>query len=138
MLLPGWTALLSAIFLAMGLLVLHLNWVIAAVLAVLYGFSFFVGIPALSAVSQEVIPPAHKGLSWGMTIFCMYMFGGAWAPWAVGGISDALGGGAGGLTLALGISCIGGLAAAFCFFRGSKSYPSDVDKVKDAVLVADK
>jgi len=138
LLLPGWTALLSAIFLAMGLLVLHLNWVIAAVLAVLYGFSFFVGIPALSAVSQEVIPPAHKGLSWGMTIFCMYMFGGAWAPWAVGGISDALGGGAGGLTLALGISCIGGLAAAFCFFRGSKSYPSDVDKVKDAVLVADK
>ena len=95
-------------------------------------------MPALGAVSQEVIPPAHKGLSWGMTIFCMYMFGGAWSPWAVGGISDALGGGAGGLTCALFVSCIGGIGAAFCFFMGSRTYVADADRVKDTALIAEK
>ena len=138
MLLPGWTALLSAIFLAIAILVLRLNWVVAGVLATAYGFIYYVGAPALGAVSQEVIPPAHKGLSWGMTIFCMYMLGGAWSPWAVGGISDALGGGADGLTWALFVTCIGGLAAAFCFFMGSRTYVIDADKVKDQVLLAEK
>lgn len=138
MLLPGWTALLSAVFLAVAILVLNLNWQVAAVLATAYGFIYYVGMPALGAVSQEVIPPAHKGLSWGMTIFCMYMLGGAWSPWAVGGISDALGGGAGGLSWALAVSCIGGIAAACCFFMGSRTYVADADKVKDATLVAEK
>jgi len=138
MLLPGWTALLSAVFLAVAILVLNLNWQVAAVLATAYGFIYYVGMPALGAVSQEVIPPAHKGLSWGMTIFSMYMFGGAWSPWAVGGISDALGGGAGGLTWALFVSCVGGIAAAFCFFMGSRTYVADADRVKDTTLVAEK
>jgi uncharacterized membrane protein YdjX (TVP38/TMEM64 family) len=56
----------------------------------------------------------------------------------VGGISDALGGGAGGLTWALFVSCIGGIAAAFCFFMGSRTYVADADRVKDTTLVAEK
>jgi MFS family permease len=95
-------------------------------------------MPALGAVTQEVVPPAHKGLSWGVTIFSMYMFGGAWAPWAAGAISDSLGGGVNGLTWALFLSCAGGLAAAVCFFKASRSYATDVNKVRDAVLEADK
>ncbi|MGD0855654.1 MAG: MFS transporter [Dehalococcoidia bacterium] len=138
MLLPAWTALLSAVFLAIAFIVFHLNWQVAGAFATAYGFIYYVGMPALGAVSQEVIPPAHKGLSWGMTIFCMYMFGGAWSPWAVGGISDALGGGAGGLTWALLFSCIGGIGAALCFFMGSRTYVADADKVKNAVLLAEK
>jgi len=133
-LLPALTALISAIFLATAVFVLKLNWVAAAVLAGFYGFVYFIGVPALSAISQEVIPPANKGLSWGMTVFFMYMLGGAWAPWAVGGISDILGGGAGGLSTAFIISCIGGIAAGLCFFMGSRTFVSDADKVKDAKL----
>jgi MFS transporter, Spinster family, sphingosine-1-phosphate transporter len=138
MLLPAWTALLSAVFLAIAILVFHLNWQVAGAFATAYGFIYYVGMPALGAVSQEVIPPAHKGLSWGMTIFCMYFLGGAWSPWAVGGISDALGGGAGGLAWALLFSCIGGIGAAICFFMGSRTYVADADRVKNAVLLADK
>lgn len=138
MLLPAWTALVSTIFLAGAFPLLHSSWMIAGALATVYGFVYYVGMPALGAVSQEVVPPAHKGLSWGMTIFCMYFLGGAWSPWAVGGISDAIGGGAPGLTVALLISCTGGLASAFCFFMGSRTYIADADEVKDAVLVADK
>jgi MFS family permease len=138
LLLPGWTALVSTIFLAAAYPLLQFNWIIAGTLATVYGFVYYVGMPALGAVSQEVIPPAHKGLSWGMTIFCMYMFGGAWSPWAVGGISDALGGGATGLTWALLFTCIGGIASAFCFFMGSRTYIADADRVKDSILVADK
>jgi MFS family permease len=138
MLLPAWTALISAVFLAAAFPILSLNWQVAGALATVYGFVYYIGMPALGAVSQEVIPPAHKGLSWGMTIFCMYMLGGAWSPWAVGGISDILGGGASGLTWALLFSCIGGLGAAICFFMGSKTYVADADKVKDAVLETEK
>jgi MFS family permease len=138
LLLPAWGSLISALFLAAAFPFLHTNWMLAGALATVYGFVYYLGMPALGAVSQEVIPPAHKGLSWGMTIFCMYMFGGAWSPWAVGGISDALGGGAAGLTWALMASCIGGLGAAFCFFMGSRTYIADADKVKNAVLESEK
>lgn len=138
MLLPGWTALISAVFLAGAIPLLHINWMVAGALATVYGFVYYVGMPALGAVSQEVIPPAHKGLSWGMTIFCMYMLGGAWSPWAVGVISDALGGGASGLATAMLVSCAGGVAAAFCFFMGSKTCVADADKVKGIVLEAEK
>ena len=134
LLLPGWTALFATICLTAAYPLLHGNWQLAGAFATVYGFVYYIGMPALGAVSQEVIPPAHKGLSWGMTIFCMYMLGGAWSPWAVGGLSDALGGGAAGLTWALTASCIGGLLAAFCFFMGARTYITDADRVKDAVL----
>ena len=136
MLLPGWTALLSAVFLAVAILVLHLNWQIAGALATAYGFIYYVGMPALGAVSQEVIPPAHKGLSWGMTIFCMYMFGGAWSPWAVGGISDALGGGSDGLLTAFLFTTIAGFIAALLLWMAARTYPADMAKVQQETLIA--
>ena len=138
MLLPAITALISAFLLAISALLLSVNWVIAAIIASFYGLIYFVGAPALSVVSQEVIHPSHKGLSWGLTVFCMYFLGGAWSPWATGSISDALGGGARGLQMAIAISCIGGLAAAFCFLMGSRSFISDADKVKGTVIESEK
>ncbi|MCX6007010.1 MAG: hypothetical protein NTZ34_07085 [Chloroflexi bacterium] len=73
-----------------------------------------------------------------MAVFSMYVLGGAWSPWLAGPISDALGGGADGLKGALLIICIGGVLAFFCFLRGSRSYPSDLDKVKDTILESEK
>ena len=138
MLLPAITALISAVLLAAAALILGINWVAAAIIASFFGLIYFVGMPALGAVSQEVVHPSHKGLSWGLTVFCMYFLGGAWSPWVTGSISDALGGGARGLQIAIAISCIGGLAAAFCFLMGSRSFISDADKVKDAVIESEK
>ncbi len=107
-------------------------------LAVLWGMMVMIGTPALNAVSQDVVKPALKGTSWGMAVFCMYVFGGGWAPIVVGAISDSLGGGAEGLKQALIIVAFSGFVAAFLLWLGSRHYPDDMDRVKNAVLEAEK
>jgi len=92
------------------------------------------GMPALSAVTQDVADPALKALSYGVGIFLSYVLGGAWGPVAVGAISDTLGGGAEGLRTALIIVCLAGFAAAFVNWLGSRSYPADMEKVAGAPL----
>lgn len=107
-------------------------------IGLLWGALVMLGTPALNAVSQDVVVPAVKGMSYGMTVFCMYVFGGGWAPIIVGKISDALGGGAPGLKSALIIVAFSGFVAAFIEWLGSRTYPADMDKVKNAVLEAEK
>jgi hypothetical protein len=59
---------------------------------------------------------------------------GAWAPLAIGALSDLLGGGAPGLKIALFINCGIGIIPLIPFLLASKHYAADVDKVKDIVL----
>ncbi len=63
---------------------------------------------------------------------------GGWGPIMVGGISDALGGGAEGLKSAFKFIALAGFVAAFLLWLGSRHYPGDMDKVKGAVLQAEK
>ena len=92
------------------------------------------GIPALSAVTQDVVDPAFKGMSYGAGVFFSYVLGGAWGPVAVGAMSDALGGGAEGLKYAMLIASLGGFAAAFANWLGSRTYPADMAKVAGSSL----
>lgn len=66
------------------------------IVVLLWGAMVMIGTPPLTAVTQDVVTPAVKGLSYGMSVFSIYISGGGWGPIVVGGISDALGGGAGG------------------------------------------
>jgi len=91
------------------------------------------GIPALSAVTQDVVNPAFKGISYGAGVFFSYVLGGAWGPVAVGAMSDALGGGAEGLKYAMLIFSLAGFAAAFANWLGSRTYPADMEKVAGAL-----
>ena len=136
--LPALTTLVSALALAAAFLSLQVSFAIGLSFGILYGIINVLGLPALGIVSQNVIPPAHKGLSWGLTVFSMYFLGGAWSPWLTGAISDALGGGADGLKWAIIICSVGGVLAFLCFLAGSRSYPSDVDRVKGSVLQSEK
>jgi len=97
-----------------------------------------VGMPALSAVTQDVAEPAVKTLSFGLAVFCSYLLGGAWGPVVVGAISDGLGGGAEGLKNALIIVCFAGFVAAYLEWRGSRTYPADMDKVKGVALQSER
>ncbi|PKN28894.1 MAG: hypothetical protein CVU64_11000 [Deltaproteobacteria bacterium HGW-Deltaproteobacteria-21] len=106
-------------------------------LVVLFGAVAVMGIPAVNSISQDVVSPGLKGVSWGMCGFVMMVCGGAWSPSATGAISDALGGGAWGLKAAMMILCLLGLVACFCFWRGSKHYPSDMEKVEGFKLEAE-
>jgi MFS family permease len=123
-------------------------------LALVWGVVFMMGLPALSAVTQDVVPPGLKGMAWGMTVLTMYIFGGGWAPYAVGAVSDGLfaflGGTAEGITeaeaivfkaeglrYALMIAATSGIIGSIFFFLGAKRYPEDMEKVKDITLEAE-
>ena len=106
-------------------------------LAALYGIAASMAVPAFATVSQEIVPVAHRGLSMGLVVFAQYLFGGAWGPFLIGWISDLLGGGADGLSIAIMISAVGGLLGFTCFMIASRSYQADAEKVKQETLLAE-
>jgi len=134
--LPAIAALLTSLCLAASFFAFSYSFALGLAISLLFGIVNMIAIPSLSAVSQDVVPPAQKGLSYGLTTFCMYLFGGAWSPLAVGVISDSLGGGAEGLMRAVVLASVGGLLACLCFIMGARQYIQDEDKVRGAVIEA--
>lgn len=106
-------------------------------LAVIYGIATAMAMPAIAAISQDVVPVAHKGLSMGLAVFAQYMLGGAWGPYIVGAVSDALGGGAEGLARSIMMCGIFGILAGFLFLMASRTYPRDLKRVKDEAVLAE-
>lgn len=106
-------------------------------LAVFYGIAASAAMPAIAAISQDVVPVAHKGLSMGLAIFAQYMLGGAWGPYVVGAVSDALGGGAEGLSMGIMMCGLFGIAAGILFLIASRTYPEDLRRVKDEAILAE-
>ncbi len=108
------------------------------VFGLLWGILAVAGTPAVNSISQDVVTPGIKGLSWGMAGFIAMLGGAAWAPSVVGAVSDSLGGGAYGLKAALtGITACG-IVAGLMFLLASKHYPRDLEKVKGLQLEAEK
>ena len=132
--LPALASLLAAIVLI--IMVILKFGPIGIVLGFIYGILSVIGSPALNAVSQDVVPAAHKGLSMGMAVFAAYMFGGAWGPSVVGAISDALGGGSDGLLTAFLFTTIAGFIAALLLWLAARTYPADMAKVQQETLIA--
>ncbi len=132
--LPAVSSAVSALVMAASFLIFSFNFTLGLVLIFIFGIINMIAIPALSVISQDVVPVSYKGLSYGVASLCMYALGGAWAPVLVGSISDALGGGAAGLMWAVVIACSGGLLAAICFVMGARYYIADEDRVKDSLL----
>jgi MFS family permease len=110
---------------------------IGIAIAVLYGIAVSMAVPGFAIVSQDIVPVAHKGLSMGLVVFAQYLLGGAWGPGVIGAVSDALGGGADGLGMAVMLSAIVGFAGGLCFIMASRTYPADADKVKHDVIMAE-
>ncbi len=137
MILPAISEIICALTAVIAIMLIDISFTSSVVLSIVYGIASVAGQPALGAVTQDVVHPRLKGMSWGMTVFSMYFFGGAWAPGATGLISDLLGGGGSGLASALILASAGGLLAAVCFFLGSRQYPEDVKKVDGFVLVSE-
>ena len=106
-------------------------------LAVLYGIAASMAVPAFATVSQDVVPVAHKGLSMGLAVFAQYVFGGAWGPWLIGWVSDLLGGGAQGLSMAVMLSAIGGIIGGILFLIAARTYPADAEKVRQETILAE-
>ena len=125
----GGTMLILAVF-------THFSY-LGIAFAALFGIASAMAMPAIAAISQDVVPVAHKGLSMGLAIFAQYMLGGAWGPYIVGFVSDRLGGGAEGLGMAIMFCGLFGIAAGILFFVASRTYPEDLQKVKDEAILAE-
>ncbi len=99
-----------------------------------FGIFLMLGLPSIHTITQDVVTPGMKGISWGMIILVIYLLGGGWAPWIIGLISDALGGGAYGVKMALFIAPAAGICAGLLFLVGSRHYAADVEKVKHEII----
>ncbi len=140
LLLPMIAEFIAAVSLVAIIILLMLGASITVFIAVaaIYGIAVVLGLPAIGAVTQDVVHPRLKGMSWGLAMFCMYALGGGWGPLLVGWLSDSFGGGASGLQWAVMLTAIGGFLGALFFWISSRYYPADVDKVKHMVLQAEK
>jgi len=85
-----------------------------------------------------VVPVAQKGLVWGVTMFCVNIFGGGWSPYLVGAVSDSLGQGAQALGTALMIASAGGILGGLCYLIAARPYPSDMERVRGEKLLAER
>ena len=104
-------------------------------IALISGVFLVVCTPAAASVSQDVVMPANKAVAWAMAGFFGILIGASWTPSAVGAISDAAGGGAYGLKLAMmSVLTPMGIIGAICFKMCGKYYPDDMDKVKGYTL----
>jgi MFS family permease len=135
--LPALSSAVSALIMAASFLSFSFSFTLGLILIFIFGIINMIAVPALSVISQDVVPVAYKGLSYGVASLCMYALGGAWAPMLVGSISDTLGGGATGLMWAIVIACSGGLLAAICFVMGARHYIADEDNVRGSLLKPD-
>lgn len=102
----------------------------------LYAIGAIAGQPAVGAVTQDVVPAELKGLSYGMSMFFMYLLGGGWSPYLTGYLSDRFGGGVEGLTYAMMITGSAAFLAFLCWWISSLYYREDAARAREAATAA--
>ena len=85
--------------------------------------------PAAITVTQEVIHPGLRAISYSVCVVIQNLFGASMAPIVIGALSDAYG-----IKVAMSILPVFLLISALLFFAGSFSYKKDLDKVEKIAL----
>jgi MFS family permease len=124
----GLTSLLAAVFLAGALLLAQTP--AFAPLLVAFGVLTVCYVAPSAAVTQDVVQPGLRALSYALCVVCQHLLGGAWSPMIIGGLSDRVG-----LDKALWVMPVLGLLAAGLLFWGSRSYERDLARVKPVTLM---
>jgi predicted MFS family arabinose efflux permease len=124
---PSLTIALNAlvIFAAFSLLGGKAQYVMLLLMGVLA--SMFA--PAAIIVTQEVIHPGLRAISYSVCVVIQNLFGASMAPIVIGRLSDTYG-----IKVAMSILPVFLLASSLLFFAGSFSYKKDLDKVEKIAL----
>ncbi|MGC8809234.1 MAG: MFS transporter [bacterium] len=85
------------------------------------------------AVTQDVVHPGLRAISYGLCVIVQNLLGSSLGPVVTGAFSDKYG-----IATALQIACIMPLFSAFIFYLGSRFYRPDLEKVEKITLVAEK
>lgn len=128
MVFSGLTSGISAILLAMAFLFSHSP--AFGPLLVIFGILTVCYVAPSAAVTQDVVHPGLRALSYGLCVICQHLFGGAWSPMIIGGLSDRIG-----LDRALLVIPIFGIAASALLLVGSRAYVRDLEKVEAVTLL---
>lgn len=99
-------------------------------LLVLFGILTVCYVAPSAAVTQDVVHPGLRALSYGLCVICQHLLGGAWSPMLVGRLSDKLG-----LDKALLVIPLFGIAASLLLLIGSRGYGRDLGRVKPVTLM---
>jgi predicted MFS family arabinose efflux permease len=120
-------AVLSALFLSVGLVFFSGN--------MQYVFILFMGlvvvafVPAAAAVTQDVVHPGLRAISYALCVIVQNLLGASTGPIVVGSLSDSFG-----IEKALLVLPAFLIVAAVLFFFGSFFYVKDRDKVEKVTL----
>jgi len=85
--------------------------------------------PAAITVTQEVIHPGIRAISYSVCVVVQNLFGASMAPLVIGALSDAYG-----IKVAMSILPVFLIVSALLFFAGSFFYKMDLDKVEKITL----
>lgn len=128
MVFSGITSFLSALLLAAALLLAQSSLFMP--LLVCFGILTVCYVAPSAAVTQEVVHPGLRALSYGLCVICQHLLGGAWSPMLVGALSDRWG-----LDRALFVLPFFGCVAAGLLLAGSRWYVRDQERVERIVLL---
>ncbi len=128
MVFSGLTSLLSALLLATAFL--FTGSVFFAPLLICFGIITVCYVAPSAAVTQEVVHPGMRALSYGLCVICQHLLGGAWSPMLIGALSDRLG-----LDKALFALPVFGAIASGLLLIGSRWYERDLARVEQIVLL---
>jgi predicted MFS family arabinose efflux permease len=123
-------ALLSALFLAVGLVFFTGNVQYAFIL--LMGLVVVGFVPAAAAVTQDVVHPGLRAISYALCVIVQNILGSSLGPIVVGSLSDSYN-----IQTALLILPVFLVIASVLFFLGSFFYERDLNKVEKVVLEAE-
>ena len=95
----------------------------------LVGLTVMAFLPAAAAVTQDVVHPGLRAISYALCVICQNLLGASLGPVVIGALSDRFG-----IERALTILPLFLVLAALLFFAGAGFYRRDLDKVEKVVL----
>jgi predicted MFS family arabinose efflux permease len=132
LLVPAISALLTAVIYVCGMHLFSGGGVQYAIL-ILGGISSMVFASSAIAVTQDVVHPGLRAISYALCVISQNLLGSSLGPIVTGAFSDAYG-----IATALKLSTIAALVSCVLFYLGSKFYKQDLDKVERIALTAEK
>ena len=130
MIFPALTSLAAAATLLLALL--NPGKGIQLPIMICYGILATCFVAPASSVTQDLVHPGLRALSYAICVIVQHMFGDIWSPWLVGAISDQIG-----LSKAMLVVPGFGILAALFFYGGSRFYTRDLSRVERVELEAE-
>jgi MFS family permease len=131
LLVPAISALLTAVIYSCGMHLFSGGGVQYAIL-ILGGISSMVFASSAIAVTQDVVHPGLRAISYALCVISQNLLGSSLGPVVTGALSDAYG-----IAAALKLANIAALVSCVLFYLGSKFYKRDLDKVERVALTAE-